>query len=58
MWVLSYDQPRGLAKVAEHLTDLGFPIPSPDHTAEGDVRATRAVYQALLILRPHPMAAR
>lgn len=54
MWVLGYDQPRGLAKVVEHLTDLGFPIPTPDHTAEGDVRATRAVYQALLILRPHP----
>lgn len=47
MWVLGADRPLGLAEASERLRDLGHTIPEPDHTAEGDVRATRAVYYAL-----------
>jgi hypothetical protein len=48
MWVLGWDRPKGLADVREHLNILhGFDIPEPDHTAEGDVRTTRAAYEAL-----------
>jgi hypothetical protein len=51
MWVLGLERPPGLAKAAELLRDRGFEIPEADHTAEGDVRATRAVYLALDALR-------
>jgi len=51
MWVLGLDRPPGLAKAADLLRDKGFVIPEADHTAEGDVRATRAVYMALDGLR-------
>lgn len=51
MWVLGLDRPPGLAKAAELLRGRGFEIPAADHTAEGDVRATRAVYMALDGLR-------
>jgi hypothetical protein len=51
MWVLGYDSPRGLAATATDLRDCGFDIPDPNHTAEGDVRCTRAVYEALQALR-------
>lgn len=47
MWILGLDRPPGLAKAAGLLRDRGFEIPEADHTAEGDVRATRAVYLAL-----------
>lgn len=47
MWLLGLDRPPGLARAAELLRDRGFEIPDADHTAEGDVRATRAVYEAL-----------
>lgn len=47
MWVFGWDEPRGLAKVADACRERGHVIPEPDHTAEGDVRATRAVYYAL-----------
>lgn len=51
MWVLGLDRPLGLAKAAELLRERGLTIPEADHTAEGDVRATRAVYYALDALR-------
>lgn len=51
MWVLGLERPPGLAKAGELLRDRGFEIPEADHTAEGDVRATRAVYYALGSLR-------
>ena len=41
------DHPEGLATVTQRCRDAGYEIPEPDHTAEGDVRATRAVYEAL-----------
>lgn len=47
MWVFGWDEPRGLARVAEECRARGYDIPEPDHTATGDVRATRAVYYAL-----------
>jgi hypothetical protein len=47
MWVFGWDRPKGLADVAAECLGLGFEIPEPDHTAEGDVRTTRAVYEAL-----------
>lgn len=47
MWVLGWDRPRGLAAAADALRDLGFAIPAADHTAEGDVAATKAVHEAL-----------
>ena len=47
MWVFGWDRPKGLADVANECRDRGYDIPEPDHTAEGDVRATRAVYEAL-----------
>ncbi len=51
MWVLGLDRPPGLAVASTMLRDRGFDIPEPDHTAEGDVRATRAVYHALDAIR-------
>jgi hypothetical protein len=47
MWVFGWDRPKGLADVVDVLRESGYEIPEPDHTAEGDVRATRAVYEAL-----------
>ena len=45
---LGLDFPIGLREVFERLVDRGHDIPEPDHTAEGDVRATRAAYSALV----------
>ena len=47
MWLFRWDRPKGLADVVAALQAEGYEIPDPDHTAEGDVRATRAVYNAL-----------
>jgi hypothetical protein len=47
MWLFGWDRPKGLADVSIELRARGHVIPEPDHTAEGDVRATRAVYYAL-----------
>jgi hypothetical protein len=51
MWVFGWDRPRGLADVASECRSRGFDIPEPDHTAEGDVRTTQAVYYALRSIR-------
>lgn len=52
MWLLGHDVPKGLAALAGELRDdCGFDIPAPDHTAEGDVRTTKAVYDALCSIR-------
>ena len=51
MWVFGWDRPKGLADVATACRERGYEIPEPDHTAEGDVRATRAVYEALRAIR-------
>ena len=51
MWVFGWDRPKGLADVANECRERGYDIPEPDHTAEGDVRATRAIYEALRAIR-------
>ena len=47
MWVFGWDRPKGLADVIAELRERGYVIPEADHTAEADVRVTRAVYYAL-----------
>lgn len=47
MVVFDTARPLGLAEIAGRLGVLGHEIPEPDHTAEGDVRTTRAAYVAL-----------
>lgn len=51
MWVFNWTRPKGLADVVDELTKFGALIPKPDHTAAGDVEATRVVYNTLRILR-------
>lgn len=51
MVVFDAPRPLGLAAIAEALGQQGYSIPEPDHTAEGDVRTTRAVYEALRAIR-------
>lgn len=51
MWVFGWERPKGLADVAAECRERGYRIPEPDHTAEGDVRTTRAVYEALRAIR-------
>lgn len=51
MWIFNWDRPKGLADVAKQCRAEGYEIPEPDHTAEGDVRTTRAVYEALRAFR-------
>lgn len=56
MWLFGWDRPKGLADVRAAIATEGFDIPEPDHTAEGDVRTTRAVYCALRDLRANALA--
>lgn len=49
--VFDWDVPRGLATIAHECRLRGHDIPEPDHTAEADVRTTRAVYDALRAIR-------
>lgn len=51
MMVFDWTRPRGLADIVEELRALGYTIPAPDHTAAGDVEATRTVYLALREIR-------
>lgn len=51
MVVFGLDRPPGLAETTALLRDADWDIPEPDHTAEGDVRCTRAVYEALRDIR-------
>ena len=48
MGALGYDQPKGLKDIAATLAiGEGFDIPSPDHSAAGDVATLRACHLAL-----------
>jgi hypothetical protein len=58
MWMFGWDRPKGLAAVADECRARGYEIPEPNHTAEGDVRATRAVYEALRDIRKDEQEAR
>lgn len=51
MWVFNWDRPKGLHDIVLALAAEGYDVPEPDHTAEADVRATRAVYEALRSIR-------
>lgn len=51
MWVFGWERPKGLADVTAACRERGYEIPEPDHTAEGDVRTTKAVYEALRAIR-------
>jgi hypothetical protein len=42
--------PQGLHAICETLRTLGWDIPAPDHTAAGDVAATRSAFKALLAI--------
>lgn len=52
MFLFGWDRPRSLLDTAAAVRDAGYDIPEPDHTAEGDVRTTRAIYDALRQERP------
>lgn len=45
---LGWDRPRSMADTFEEVRSRGFSIPTPDHTAAGDVRAMVAMWRALL----------
>lgn len=47
MYLFGWDRPKGLDVIRTELVARGHVIPEPDHTAEGDVRCTRAVHYAL-----------
>jgi hypothetical protein len=51
MFLFRWDRPSGLDKIATECRARGYVIPEPDHSAEGDVRATRAIYYALRDIR-------
>lgn len=51
MWLFGWDRPRGLDAIVAELIDRGYDIPANDHSAEGDVRSTRAAFYALRDLR-------
>lgn len=48
--VLDLGLPVGLNTLARRLSDSGFVVPEPNHTARGDVETVRAVYLALSTL--------
>lgn len=48
--VFDLDRPLGLKALVDKLRELGYDIPENDHSAAGDVAATREVYRALRII--------
>lgn len=47
MLLLGFPEPPGLRQIKERLTELGFELPHPDHSAAADVETTRAVLRHL-----------
>lgn len=45
--LLGFEEPPGLHTLRARLTELGYDIPAPDHTAKGDVETTRACFRVL-----------
>jgi hypothetical protein len=45
--LLGFDQMPGLREIKNKLTELGFDLPTPDHSAGGDVETLRAVFRIL-----------
>jgi DNA polymerase-3 subunit epsilon len=48
MGALGYSIPQGFRTIAAELRERGYTISEPDHTAAGDVKATREVHKALM----------
>lgn len=57
MPILGHDRPMGLARIAEELSILGHLIPSPSHSAAGDVETLREAYKALKEIREQSVRA-
>lgn len=55
MTLFGWDRPKGLDKITPELRARGYDISEPDHSAEGDVRTTRAIYYALRDFRSRRM---
>ncbi len=56
---LGWPESKGLYRTAQFLIDgMNMDIPLPDHTAEGDIRCTRAIYTSLLLSRNMALEAR
>ena len=51
MVVFDWERPPGLRTIADELRARGFDIPSPDHSAAGDVLTLAAAYRALRTIR-------
>jgi hypothetical protein len=45
--LLDFDQMPGLREIKNKLTELGYELPDPDHSAGGDVETLRAVFRIL-----------
>lgn len=45
--ILGGEVPQGMAKLFDVLTFAGYTVPKPDHSAAGDVEATRVLYNIL-----------
>lgn len=45
--LLGFDQMPGLREIKDKLAELGYDLPTPDHSAAGDVETLRAVFRIL-----------
>jgi hypothetical protein len=45
--LLGFEQMPGLREIKNRLTELGYELPDPDHSAGGDVETLRAVFRIL-----------
>lgn len=50
MGVFKIDLPLGLNSLIAMCRDYGYEVPEPDHTAAGDVEATRAAFYAMRLI--------
>lgn len=53
MLILGFDEVPGLRQIRDRLTELGYELPAPDHTAGGDVDTLRAVWRHLNAIARH-----
>lgn len=51
--LLGFDQMPGLREIKDALTELGYDLPAPDHSAAGDVETLRAVFRTLQRIARH-----
>lgn len=55
--LLGFDQMPGLREIKTRLTELGYELPDPDHSAGGDVETLRAVFRILQRIAAHLLRA-